>query len=354
MLARLAFAAVILAVSAPVVRAADFVKVGILGFDNYQGLAFAQLFNDPKATGDLAGLRVTTICPLSTDTYPESASLVARWVDSIGKMYQKPKDPKDIVPVPEIVNSVDELLPKVDVVIISSLDGRQHLAQATPVLKAHKPLYIVRPIAASVADAIAILRLAAETKTPFFSSSQHRYSPGFIGMRDHPEVGKVLGCDVYGGYDVKAPAEADLFIRPLHSLETLYTIMRPGCATVACTSTPTAEIYTMTWKDGRAATYRGIKTEKVKYSATVFGDKGVSTAGIYGHGVPVAGVVPTKDEYMGYKGIAIEMAKFFKGGPAPVDPSETLEIFAVMQAAEESKAKGGCPVAVPDLWNSAK
>ena len=151
-------------------------------------------------------------------------------------------------------------------------------------------------------------------------------------------------------------AQADEFVRPLHSLETLYTIMRPGCATVACTSTPTRDVYIEgpEGEDGRVATYRGIKEGKVKYSATVFGDAGVSTAGIYGHGIPVQGVVPTKDEYMGYKGIAIEMAKFFKGGPTPVDAAETIEIYAVMQAAEQSKANGGAVIAVPDLWKSGK
>ena len=167
-------------------------------------------------------------------------------------------------------------------------------------------------------------------------------------MRNHPEVGKVLGCDVYGGWDVKA-AEADRFIRPLHSIETLYAIMGPGVASVTCTSTPTTESITATWSDGRVGTYRGIKEGAVKYSATVFGDKGVSIAGIYGHGVPVQGVVPTNDKYMGYEGIAHEMAKFFKGGPPPVSAAETLEIFALMQAAEESKAKEGAPVKLNDL-----
>jgi hypothetical protein len=50
---------------------------------------------------------------------------------------------------------------------------------------------------------VAILRLAAATKTPCFSSSQRRFNPGFIGMRNYPEVGKVLGCDVYCGFELK-------------------------------------------------------------------------------------------------------------------------------------------------------
>ena len=191
---RTAWVVVLVAAFARISAAADFVRVGILGLDNFQGLAYAQLFNNPKAEGDLAGLRVTAIYPIGSDDYPESTTLAKRWTTQMGNMYQKPKDPKDFVPAPEIVKSIDELLQRVDVVMISSLDGRLHLSQATPVLKAGKRLFIARPLASSPADAVAILKLAAETKTPCWSSSQHRYSPGFIGMRNHSEVGKVLAA----------------------------------------------------------------------------------------------------------------------------------------------------------------
>ena len=65
--------------------------------------------------------------------------------------------------------------------------------------------------------------------------------------------------------------------------------------------------------------------------------------------VPVNGVVPTTDKYVGYEGLAIEMAKFLKGGPAPVSAAETLEIFALMQAAEASKAQNGAVVRLQNL-----
>lgn len=329
-----------------------FVRVGILGLDNYQGLAYAELFNRPTADGELAGVKVVAALPTGSDDYPESAALVERWKQTFSR-FGSPTEKsqiKDWHPV-EMVDSVEALLAKCDAVIIGSLDGRQHLREVEPVLRSGKRLYVIRPLAASLADAAAIFKLAEQYKTPMFSCSQHRYVPGFIGMREHPEVGKVLGCDVYGGYDVKGP-KADDFIRPLHSLETLYTIMGPGVETVACTSTPTAESLTLVWQDGRVGTYRGIKEGAVKYSATVFGDQGVSTAGVYGHGVPVRGVVPTKDKYMGYEGISRQIGLFFKGGPPPVSPSETLEIFAVMEAAERSKAQSGATIRTADVLKS--
>jgi predicted dehydrogenase len=325
-------------------RAADSkpVRVGVLGLDNYQAVAYAQLFNDPKAAGNLAGLRVVAAFPDSaSDDIPESRDSLSKWKAQIVKFDVK------------LVGSVDDLLGQCDAVMIMSLDGRKHREQAAAVLKAGKRLYIGRPLAASLADAVAIMQLAEQTKTPCWTSSQHRFSPGFIGMRNHPEVGKVLGCDVYGGCPTE-PHHAEFFWHAVHSIETLYTIMGIGCESVVCTSTPIAEVITATWSDGRVGTYRGIKKGAIKYSATVFGDKGVSTAGVYGHGVPVKGVVPTNDKYMGYEGIAIEMAKFFKGGPAPVAAAETLEIFALMEAAHESKRRHGATVRVADILEKAQ
>ena len=318
------------------------VRVGVLGLDNYQAVAYTQLFNNPKATGDLSGLRVVAAyASPASDDIEESKISLPKWKEQIVKFDVK------------LVDSIEELLRQCDAVMIMSLDGRKHREQAAAVLKAGKRLYIGRPLAARWDDAVAIVRLAEETKTPCWTSSQHRFSPGFIGMRNHPEVGKVLGCDVYGGCPVH-PSHADLYWHALHGIETLYAIMGPGCVTVSCTSTPHAEVITGVWEDGRVGTYRGIKKGALKYSATVFGDKGVSVAGVYGHGVPNKGIVPLNDKYMGYEGIAIEMAKFFKGGPAPVSLAETLEIFAFMEAAQQSKQNQSVPVRVADILKKTR
>jgi predicted dehydrogenase len=239
-------------------------------------------------------------------------------------------------------------LAQCDAVLVMPVDGRRHRKLAEAAIRAGKRTYIGRPMAASLEDVAAIFKAAQEAKVPLWSSSQHRFSPGFIGMRNHPEVGKVLGCDVYGGCPM-VPHHSDFFWHAVHSLETLYTIMGPGCETVRCTSTPQVESITGVWRDGRVGTYRGIKQGAIKYSATVFGEQGVSIAGVYGHGVPVKGVAPTDDKYMGYEGIAIEIARFAKGGAVPVTPAETLELYAFLEAARESRAKQGAPVSVAEI-----
>ena len=321
--------------------AAEPIKVGIIGLDNYQAVAFTQLFHDPKAAGDLAGFKVIAAFPAGSPDIEESMRELPKWVKDI-QTYGV-----------EIAKSPEDVLKKVDAVLIMSVDGRAHLEQLKPVFKTGKPVYVGRPLAASLADTVEIFRLAKESKTPIFSCSQHRFSPGFIGMRNHEEVGDVIGVDVYGGCP-REPHHPDLFWHAVHGVETLYTIMGPGCVSVSRAATETADVVTGVWKDGRVGTFRGIRKGLPKYSATVFGSKGVSTAGIYGHGIPVKGIVPTNDRYMGYEATAIEIAKFFKTTIPPVSAEETTELFAFMEAAEESKRQNGAVVKLEAVLAKAR
>jgi hypothetical protein len=50
-----------------------------------------------------------------------------------------------------------------------------------------------------------------------------------------------------------------------------------------------------------------------------------------------------------YAPLVAEIMKFFQTGVAPVSPEETLEIFAFMEAADESKRQEGKPVKLRDL-----
>jgi len=321
--------------------AAEPIKVGVIGLDNYQAVAFTQLWHAPKVEGDLAGLKVIAGFPAGSPDIDESVRELPKWTKGIQEFGVK------------IAASPDDVLKQVDAVLVMSLDGRAHLEQLKPVLKSGKPVYIGRPLAASLADTVEIFRLAKEHKTPIFSCSQHRFSPGFIGMKKHEDVGDVLGADVYGGCP-REPHHPDLYWHAIHGVETLYAIMGPGCVSVTRAATEQADVVTGTWADGRVGTYRGIRKGALKYSATVFGTKGVSTAGVYGHGVPVKGVVPINDKYMAYEATAVEIAKFFKTKTAPVSAEETTELFAFMEAAEESKRQNGAVVKLADVLAKAK
>jgi predicted dehydrogenase len=237
----------------------------------------------------------------------------------------------------EIVNSIDALLQKVDVVLLESVDGRPHLKQAMLVLKAHKPVFIDKPVAGSLADAIRIFALAREYKTPCFSSSSLRFSPGIAGRRKDPKLGELLGCDVYAPCELE-PHHPDLFWYGVHGVESLFTIMRTGCKSVSRVQTKDTELVTGVWQDGRVGTFRGIRKGKSGYGGVAFGTKGI---------VPFISSA-------GYEPLVDEICKFFKTGQPPVSAEETLEIFAFMEAADASKREGGRPVTLETVMARAR
>jgi hypothetical protein len=57
--------------------------------------------------------------------------------------------------------------------------------------------------------------------------------------------------------------------------------------------------------------------------------------------------------YDGYKPLVIEICKFFKTGKPPVSMEETLEIYTFMEAADESKRRGGAPVTIAEVMAKA-
>src|SRR5205085_7183789 len=98
----------------------------------------------------------------------------------------------------EIVDSIPKLLERVDVVMLESVDGRIHLQEALPVIKAGKPLWIDKPAAGSLADAIVIYALAKKHNVPVFSSSSLRFGTGIQALVKNEKVGDILGASTWG------------------------------------------------------------------------------------------------------------------------------------------------------------
>jgi hypothetical protein len=301
-------------------------RAGIIGLDTSHVVAFTKLLNDANPKPEVAGVRVVAAYPGGSPDIPSSRDRVAGYTrelrDKFGVM---------------IVGSIDELLAQVDVVLLESVDGRPHLEQVRPVFKAKKPVFIDKPVAGTLADAIAIFDLARETNTPCFSSSSLRFSAGILAMRHHPKVGDVLGCDAYGPCHLEEH-HPDLYWYGIHGVETLFTIMGTGCQTVSRTQTEGTDLVAGVWKGGRVGTFRGIRAGHADYGATVFGSKGIAPSGGYG----------------GYEPLVVEIVKFFKTGKPPVSAEETIEIFAFMEAADESKRQGGKPVTMESVMTKAK
>ncbi len=305
---------------APAPQPPKLLRVGIIGLDTSHVTAFTALLNNPKNEGDLAGFKVVAAFPGGSPDIPDSKNRLEGFTNTLRDKYGV-----------KIVGSIDELLKEVDVVLLESVDGRTHLKQVIPVFKAGKPVFIDKPFAGSLVDAIHIVDLAKRYKVPCFSASSLRFSPGIQGVRTNPKIGGVIGCDVWGPCTLEKH-HPDLYWYGVHGVEMLYTVMGPGCEIVARTQTVDTEFVVGTWKDGRVGTFRGIRKGKAGYGGTVFGVKDIQPIG----------------KYEGYKPLVVEICKFFRTGRAPVSLDETLEMFAFMEAADVSKRTGGAPVALQE------
>ncbi len=299
-------------------------KAGIIGLDAH-ALPWTQIINSPEAEGELADLVVVAGYPGGSPDIPQSMQILERSVEPLREMGV------------EIVDSIDELLEMVDVVLLLSIDGRKHLEQARPVFAAGKPVFIDKPLAASLADGIEIFRLAEEAGVPCFSSSSLRFAPGTQAVRDDPAVGEILGCDAHSPCLLE-PHHPDLFWYGIHGVETLFTIMGTGCKTVSRTQTEHSELAVGVWDDGRIGSFRGTREGPHGYGATVFGSKQIAPSG----------------RFEGYEPLIEEIVRFFKTGEPPVSQEATLEILAFMEAADESKRQGGRPVAIDEVMEEAR
>lgn len=298
-------------------------RLGMIGLDTSHVTAFTKLINNPAKN---SGCKVVAGYPGGSPDIPSSANRVDKFTEQLRDQYGV-----------EIVDSIEELCRKVDGVLLESVDGRPHLKQAIPVIKAGKPLFIDKPMAGNLADVLEIFRLAKENDVPCWSSSSLRYSPGIVELKKKNTVGRILGCDVYSPCSLEEH-HPDLYWYGVHGVEMLFAVMGPGCESVRRTQTEGYEFVVGLWKGGRIGTYRGLRSGKSGYGGTVFGDKGMAQIGKYG----------------GYEPLVDEVVRFFKTGKIPVPAEETIEIFAFMSAADESKVKGGAEVSVPELIAKAR
>ena len=298
-------------------------RIGIIGLDTSHVTAFTELLNDPAKN---YGCKVVAGYSGGSPDIASSASRVQGYTSELRDKFGV-----------QIVGSIEELCRKVDGVLLESVDGRPHLEQVKPVLAAKKPVFIDKPMAGSLAEVLEIFRLAKDNNVPCWSSSSLRFGPGTIGMTNNSAVGQVLGCDAFSPCSLEEH-HPDLYWYGVHGVEMLFTIMGTGCQSVQRAQTKDYELVVGIWKDGRIGTFRGLRAGKSDYGSTVYGSKGIVRGG----------------GYEGYGPLVDEIVKFFKTGKAPVSPEETIEIFAFMTAADESKAKNGAKVELATVLEEAK
>jgi len=300
-------------------------RLGIIGTTSSHATAFVNLIHAQDACALVSSFRVIAAYPGGMPDNPRSWGRVERFSRELEQQGIK------------LHSTIETMLSEVDGVLLLSVDGRPRLEHAKPVIAAGKPLYLDKPMAASLADTLEIFRLAEEKKVPIFSASSLRFATDFQKMLNEQPLGKILGVNAWSPCALN-DRHPDLFWYGIHGVETLFTLMGPGCQTVGRTQTEHTELAVGVWNDDRIGTFRGLRIGRQDFGALVFGENGIGSAGVYD----------------GYLPLVKAFCEFFQTGVPPFGPQETIEIIAFMEAADESKRLGGLPVSIAETIEKAK
>jgi virulence factor len=289
------------------------IRFGILDFDTSHAVEFTKRLNHRDIAEDqwVEGGKVVVGCPGTSKLSPER---IPEYTQAMKKL--------DI----PLVEKPEEMIGKVDAMLIEAVDGSVHLERAKPFLEAGIPCYVDKPFTCSFADAQKIAELSAKKKLPLFSSSSLRFAPELVAYMADAKHGPVLGAFCYGPASLHE-RNPGLFHYGIHAVEVLYTLMGPGCQTVTCTSDKEADVVTGHWKDGRIATVRGNRKGPGTYGAVAFAEKGTSNIAI-------------GTKYI-YRELLKKVVETYTAGKPPIEISVTLEIVAFIEAALKSSQNHG-------------
>lgn len=291
--------------------AADL-RLGIIGTDTSHVTAFAKVLNDPKSPDHIPGAKIVAAFKGGSPDIESSAKRVDGYAKELNEKYHV-----------EIVPTIGDLCGKVDAILLESVDGRKHLEQAKAAIKCGKPMFIDKPLASTLPDALAISKAAKAAGVKWFSSSSLRWADQMISMRSPANK----SVTVWGPGPIDKTHYLDLSWYAVHPIEMLYALLGTGCVEVTRIASDN-DVVVGKWSDGRVGTVQVLRPYG-DFGAVAYTEKKVIESGK----IKVSYVPMLK-----------EIVKFFQTGVPPVNEDETLEMFAFMDAAQKSKEQGGKPV----------
>ena len=306
------------------------IRVGIIGLDTSHSIAFTKIMNVDKDPG-VEGFRMVAAYQWGSKDIVSSTNRYPKYLVEMKEMGV------------EIVPTIDDLLAKVDCVCLETNDGREHLWQAEKVFKAGKPVFIDKPLAHNLRDALKIYELGKRCGAKYFSSSALRYGKVVQAARNG-EYGPIRTVALTSPSPLEAQGTHNFYSwYGIHGFEPFVTVMRTGAEKVSCFRNEKDDVINVAYGDGRMAQLHLFR-DGWTYTGFVMPEKPKD---------PKNPVV-VADGYPGYEPLLRDIVKFFRTGVVPFPPEETLEIFALMEAAEMSARRGGAPVTLAEAIAASK
>ncbi len=231
--------------------------------------------------------------------------------------------------IPNVVKKPEDVIGKVDAVIVATDIGSEHVERCRPFVEAGIPLFVDKPMVDNAADLKVFNNWIAEGK-PIMSSSSMRYTKEFLPYRlstnnlGELRYGSITMCKKWETYGI-------------HALEAIYPIFGPGFISAQNTGTKDRNVVHYTHKCG--ADVMVITTKDM------FGGAGLLTL------VGTAGndQLASKDSYFSFRSQLDAFVNYLRTGVRPFPYSETEELMRMLIAGIQSRENGGSKILLKDI-----
>jgi len=289
-------------------------NLAIIGLDTSHSVEFARRIQAPDCPPDqrVPGMRVTGCLRFETPFQnAEGLDKRQRQLEAWGV---------------RVTLDLEEALDGCEAILIEINDGAFHREYFERVAGRGKPVFLDKPLAASVEDGRAILRLQRQHGTRVWSGSSIPFCPEVAAAA--ARFSRVDRAAVFGALG-RAPAGDSFVWYGVHTVEMLQRLMGRGARSVRAVETAVSLIAAVDYGGDREGVVEAIRGWG-QYGGRVQGQAGETFLTL-----PFL----CQTEHI-YRDLLRQIKAFFEGAPEPVPLGDTFEGLAIMAAARRSIETG--------------
>ncbi len=275
-------------------------RIGIVGAENSHTVAIAKTLNTERA---VPGFEVTYV-------WGETPELAAKASED-GR-------------IPNVVADSQEMLGKVDAVLVDHRHGKYHLEAARPFVEAGVPVFVDKPLTTDLDEGIAFVRLAKAKKVPVTSYSVLSLQQSSLAFAEEMKgIGSLRSLVTAGPVDIESQY-GGVFFYAVHQVDLICNLVEATPTSVSTVRQGKDGIATLTFDSGAFAVVHCLKDGwGAGFLATAYGSEKVAHATL------------GFDQNAYLSGIK-RFCTMFETKVEPVPPATYLRPVAVLAAMQKS------------------
>ncbi|HML45996.1 MAG TPA: Gfo/Idh/MocA family oxidoreductase [Clostridia bacterium] len=281
-------------------------RIGIIGAENSHAMAFSKLFNGIEGGNPFPDCRVVAIMG-------EEAEPTRKTAETCGIEFL-PERP-------------EEMLGKVDAMMVTSRNGALHLRYARPFLEAGIPTFVDKPIANDDREAYEIVKIALKSGVPVMGGSCLKSVPDTLALqarqRELVREGSAMGGSVWAPLSFVNPY-GNFYFYSAHLVEMAMAIFGAFPKAVQAVENKANVTALLHYDDYTVSCH--YLNGAYHYGATLLHTKGAETREV--------------DLADAYRMEAEQFVNMLRTGASPIDPARLIAPISILNAMEAAYQNG--------------